>query len=69
MITGENIMLCDWQNPEIRKQLERLTRFGFAAQFLIRNPEYQLDYARMLRRVGAEEHARFAGRWGLRFPL
>lgn len=62
-----------WRSEETIERLKQLERPGFAVEFLRRNPDYQQDYARLLRQTSRDqaraEAARtaVARRWGLRF--
>lgn len=63
----------DWRSADTIEHLNRLSRPGFAVEFLRRNPDYRRDYARTLREIkrrSADAEAarsRLARRWGLRF--
>jgi GrpB-like predicted nucleotidyltransferase (UPF0157 family) len=62
-----------WRSAETIERLKQLERPGFAVEFLRRNPDYQQDYARILRQAARGQaqaeaaRATVARRWGLRF--
>ncbi len=64
-----------WRSRVAGDKPNTLGRPEFAAEFLQRNQDYQVDHANMVRRVAvgavseAAAQAAFAQRWGLSFRL
>lgn len=64
---------ADWRSASAYEDLRPLDAPAFAYEFLLRNPDFLNDHARLARSsrnrtLDAVEAEAFAQRWGVRFP-